>query len=59
MFLGSATQILAVVTGDGFARDADGFAASYTLRGGETYVRAQVRAPDGGVAWTQAYYTRP
>ncbi len=59
VFLGSATQILAIVTGEGFARDADGFAASYTLRGGETYVRAQARAPDGGVAWTQAYYTRP
>jgi hypothetical protein len=59
VFLGSATQILATVTGDGFVHDADGFAASYTLHGGETYVRAHARAPDGGAAWTQAYYTSP
>jgi hypothetical protein len=27
--------------------------ASYTLRGGEGYVRAKVSAPEGGSAWTQ------
>lgn len=31
---------------------ADGV-ASYTLRGGEGYVRAKVSAPDGSFAWTQ------
>jgi hypothetical protein len=59
VFLGSATQVLGTVTGDAFVHDADGFAASYTLHGGETYVRAQARAPDGGAAWTQPYYTSP
>jgi predicted metal-dependent phosphoesterase TrpH len=59
VFLGSATQVLGTVTGDAFVRDEDGFAASYTLHGGETYVRVQARAPDGRAAWTQAYTTTP
>jgi hypothetical protein len=31
----------------------EGGAASYTLRGGEVYVRARITAPDGKRAWTQ------
>lgn len=59
VFLGSATQVLATVTGDAFVRDVDGFAATYALRGGETYVRVHATAPNGGAAWTQAYDTSP
>jgi len=58
-FVASSAQILASVTRTAFVRDDDGFAASYELRGGETYVRAVAKAPDGGAAWTQAYYTNP
>jgi hypothetical protein len=58
-FVASAAQILVNVTGDAFVHDDDGFAATYALRGGETYVRAVARAPDGSAAWTQAYYTNP
>jgi len=58
-FLASAGQVLASIAGDSLAADADGFAASYSLRGGETYVRVVVKAPDGTAAWTQAYYTNP
>jgi len=59
VFVASAAQVLAIVTSDALAHDDDGFAASYTLRGGEAYVRALARAPDGSAAWTQAYYTSP
>jgi len=58
-FLASAGQVLASVAGDSLVADPDGFAASYSLRGGETYVRVVVKAPDGTAAWTQAYYTNP
>jgi len=58
-FVASAGHVVANVTGDAFVQDADGFAASYALRGGEPYVRAVVNAPDGTAAWTQAYYTNP
>jgi len=58
-FLGSAAQSLASVGGDTLVHDDDGFAASYALRGGETYVRVLAKAPDGSAAWTQAYYTNP
>jgi hypothetical protein len=59
VFLGSATQVLGTVTGDAFVHDADGFAASYSLHGGEAYVRVQAKAADGKAAWTQAYFTSP
>jgi hypothetical protein len=58
-FMGSAAQVLANVGGDALVSDADGFAASYALRGGEVFVRAVARAPDGTAAWTQPYYARP
>lgn len=58
-FIANAAHLLALVPGDELVHDEDGYAASYTLRGGETFVRAVVRAPDGGAAWTQAYDTRP
>ncbi len=58
-FVASSAQVLASVTLTAFVPDADGFAASYELRGGETYVRAVAKAPDKGAAWTQAYYTNP
>ena len=58
-FVASSAQVLASVTRTAFVRDADGFAASYELRGGETYVRAVDKAPDSRAAWTQAYYTNP
>jgi hypothetical protein len=58
-FVASAGQTLANVAGRALAADADGFAASYSLRGGETYVRVVVKGPDGTGAWTQAYYTNP
>jgi hypothetical protein len=59
VFVASASQILATLTGDALVRDDDGFAATYALRGGEAYVRAQALSPNGGAAWTQAYYTTP
>jgi hypothetical protein len=60
VFVASASQILATVTGDALVHDDDGYAATYTLRGGEAYVRVQARAPDGvAAAWTQAYATSP
>jgi len=58
-FVTSAAHVLASVTGEAFVRDADGWAATYVLRGGEPYVRVQIRSPGGSSAWTQAYYTRP
>jgi hypothetical protein len=58
-FVASSAQVLTSVTRTAFVRDADGFAASYELRGGETYVRAVATAPDRGAAWTQAYYPNP
>ena len=36
--------------------DSGSHRASYRLRGGETYVRARVTAPDGARAWTQPYW---
>ncbi len=59
VFLGSAAQVLATVTGDALVRDADGLAATYALHGGETYVRVHATAPGGGAAWTQAFTTNP
>jgi hypothetical protein len=32
---------------------------SYVLRGGEEYVRARIRAPDGTLAWTPAVFVTP
>jgi hypothetical protein len=53
-FIGNGGDVLASMAP---ARDADGFAASYVLRGGESYVRARVSVAGHGQAWTQAYRT--
>ena len=47
-FLGPRAELLAKETA---------VPAVYTLRGGETFVRARVRLRDGRRAWTQAYST--
>ena len=39
-------------------RGPEGLAASYAVRGGESYVRARVRIDGVGAAWTQAYRVR-
>jgi hypothetical protein len=54
-FVANAAHIVALLTGDQLVHDDDGYAATYTLRGGETFVRGVIRAPDGAAAWTQAY----
>jgi hypothetical protein len=49
-FVGQSGALLATV-----ATSADEPTATYTLQGGETYVRARVTRPDGTKAWTPAY----
>lgn len=53
-FVGDGGQVLATVKAE--ATDG-GASASYTLRGGESYVRARAVVQGRGTAWTQAYRT--
>jgi hypothetical protein len=53
-FVGNGGAVLASMTP---VADGDGFAASYALRGGESYVRARASVAGHGQAWTQAYRT--
>jgi hypothetical protein len=53
-FVGNGGAVLASMRP---AADGDRFAATYTLRGGESYVRARATVSGHGQAWTQAYRT--
>lgn len=54
-FVGAGGEVLDRRPMSEATRSSDGFVASYTLRGGERYVRARALVDGGGGAWTQAY----
>lgn len=56
-FVGNGGQVLSRGRVAAGGNVADGYLASYTLQGGESYVRARAMVEGVGAAWTQAYRT--